>query len=140
MKASKETAMLLVFISNASYTDIEYVHIRLVVICRGYKVGDQTSIVPVHLIHPEPAGRDMHVGTNKEEFPALALQFLSLHGGLQKHDGTANRTPILSCVPHPLLQRHTRRPKEPAQHRSLSPGSMLLGVCLRPADPAGKSS
>ena len=45
-KASKETAILLLFISNASYTNIEYVHIRLVVICRGYKVGNQTSIVP----------------------------------------------------------------------------------------------
>ena len=45
MKASKETAILLLFISNASYTDIEYIHIRLVMICRGYKVGDQASIV-----------------------------------------------------------------------------------------------
>ena len=46
VNASKETAILLLFISNASYTDIEYVHIRLVVTCRGYKVGDQASIVP----------------------------------------------------------------------------------------------
>ena len=46
MKASKETAILLLFISNASYTDIEYVHIGLVVICRGYNMGDQASIVP----------------------------------------------------------------------------------------------
>ena len=46
VKASKETAILLLFISNASYTNIEYIHIRLVVICRGYKVGDQASIVP----------------------------------------------------------------------------------------------
>ena len=45
-KASKETAILLLFISNASYTDIEYVHIGLVMICRGYKVGNQASIVP----------------------------------------------------------------------------------------------
>ena len=46
VKASKETAILLHFISNASYTDIEYIHIRLVVIFWGYKVGDQASIVP----------------------------------------------------------------------------------------------
>ena len=46
MKASKETAILLLFISNASYTNIKYIHIRLVMICRGYKVGDQGSIVP----------------------------------------------------------------------------------------------
>ena len=46
VKANKETAILLLFISNASYTDIEYVHIGLVVIRRGYKVGDQASIVP----------------------------------------------------------------------------------------------
>ena len=46
MKASKETAILLLFISNASYTDIEYVHIGLVIIRQGYKVGDQASIVP----------------------------------------------------------------------------------------------
>ena len=45
-KASKETAILLLFISNASYTDIKYVHIRLVMIHRGNKVGDQASIVP----------------------------------------------------------------------------------------------
>ena len=45
MKASKETSILLLFISNASYTDIEYIHIGLVMICRGYKVGDQASIV-----------------------------------------------------------------------------------------------
>ena len=35
VKASEETAILLLFISNASYTDIEYVHIGLVVIHRG---------------------------------------------------------------------------------------------------------
>ena len=46
MKDSEETAVLLLFISNASYTDIEYIHIRLVMIRRGYKVGDQSSIVP----------------------------------------------------------------------------------------------
>ena len=45
-KASKETAILLLFISNASYNNIEYVHIGLVMICQGYKVGDQASIVP----------------------------------------------------------------------------------------------
>ena len=45
MKASKETVILLLFISNASYTNIEYVHIGLVMIRRGYKVGDQVSIV-----------------------------------------------------------------------------------------------
>ena len=45
-KASEETAILLLFISNASYTNIEYIHIRLVMICWGYKVGDQSSIVP----------------------------------------------------------------------------------------------
>ena len=45
VKASKETAILLLFISNASYTDIEYIHIGLFVIRRGYKVGDQSSLV-----------------------------------------------------------------------------------------------
>ena len=45
-KASKETAILLLFISNTSYTDIEYIHIRLVMIRWGYKVGGQASIVP----------------------------------------------------------------------------------------------
>ena len=44
-KASQETAILLLFISNASYTDIEYVHMGLVMIRWGYKVGDQSSIV-----------------------------------------------------------------------------------------------
>ena len=46
VKASKETAILLLFVSNTSYTDIEYVHIGLVMIHRGYKVGDQASIIP----------------------------------------------------------------------------------------------
>ena len=46
VKASEETAILLLFISNASYTDIEYIHIRLVVIHQGYKVDDQSSIFP----------------------------------------------------------------------------------------------
>ena len=46
MKASKETAILLLFISNASYTNIEYVHIELVMIRWGYKMGNQASIVP----------------------------------------------------------------------------------------------
>ena len=46
MKASKGTAILLFFVSNTSYTDIEYIHIRLVVIRQGYKVGNQASIVP----------------------------------------------------------------------------------------------
>ena len=45
-KASKETAILLLFISNASYTNIEYIHIGLVVIRQGYKVGNPASIVP----------------------------------------------------------------------------------------------
>ena len=45
MKASKETAIVLLFVSNASYTNIEYIHIRLVMIPRGYKVGNQPSIV-----------------------------------------------------------------------------------------------
>ena len=45
MKVSKETAILLLFISNASYTNIEYVHIGLVMIRQGYKVGNQASIV-----------------------------------------------------------------------------------------------
>ena len=44
-KASEETTILLLFISNTSYTDIEYVHIGLVMIHWGYKVGDQASIV-----------------------------------------------------------------------------------------------
>ena len=46
VKAGKETAILLLFISNASYTNIEYIHIGLVMIQQDYKVGDQASIVP----------------------------------------------------------------------------------------------
>ena len=49
VKASEETAILLLFISNASYTDIEYVHIRLVVICCCYKVG--TNLPLSHTSH-----------------------------------------------------------------------------------------
>ena len=81
MKASKETAILLLFISNASYTDIGYIHIKLVMIRQGYKVGDQASIVPyISFIQNQLA--EMRVGTNKEEFLAPAPQLLSLCGGL----------------------------------------------------------
>ena len=77
-KASKETAILLLFGSNASYTNIEHLHIGLVMICWGYKVGNQSSIVPyVTFIQNQLA--EMCTDTNKEEFPALAPQLLPLH-------------------------------------------------------------
>ena len=69
-KASEETAILLLFVSNASYTDIEYVHIGLVMIRRGYKVGDQSSIVPyVSFIQNQLV--EMHAGaqTRKSSLP-----------------------------------------------------------------------
>ena len=81
MKASKETAILLLFISNASYTNMEYIHIRLVMICWGYKVGDQASIV-LYASFIQNQLAEMCVGTNKEEFPAPAPQLLSFCGRL----------------------------------------------------------
>ena len=72
MKASKETAILLLFISNTSYTDIEYVHIGLVVICQGYKVGDQASIVPyVLFIQNQLVEMRSRVQTRKSSLPWL---------------------------------------------------------------------
>ena len=69
-KASKETAILLLFISNASYTDIEYIHIGLVVIHQGYKVGDQSSIVPyVSFIQNQLAETCMQAQTRKSSLP-----------------------------------------------------------------------
>ena len=69
-KGSEETAILLLFISNASYTDIEYVHIGLVVICRGYKVGDQSSIVPyISFIQNQLAEMRAQTQTRKSSRP-----------------------------------------------------------------------
>ena len=69
-KASKETAILLLFISNASDTDIEYVHIGLVMICQGYKVGDQASIVPyVSFIQNQLAEMCTWAQTRKSSLP-----------------------------------------------------------------------
>ena len=70
VKASKEAAILLLFISNASYTNIEYVHIRLVVICWGYKVGYQASIVPyVSFIQNQLAEMHTWAQTRKSSLP-----------------------------------------------------------------------
>ena len=70
MKASKETAILLLFMSNASYTDIEYVHIGLVMICWGYKVGDQASIVPyISFIQNQLAEMRAWAQTRKSSLP-----------------------------------------------------------------------
>ena len=64
MKASKETAILLLFISNASYT------IRLVMICQGYKVGDQSSIVPyVSFIQNQLVETHAQAQTRKSSLP-----------------------------------------------------------------------
>ena len=69
-KASKETAILLLFISNTSYTDIEYVHTGLVMIRRGYKVDDQASIVPYALfIQNQLAETRMRAQTRKGSLP-----------------------------------------------------------------------
>ena len=70
MKASKETAVLLLFVSNASYTDIEYVHIGLVVIRQGYKVSDQSSIVPcVSFIQNQLVEMRVRAQTRKSSLP-----------------------------------------------------------------------
>ena len=70
MKASKETAILLLFVSNVSYTDIEYIHIGLVVIHQGYKVGDQASIVPyVSFIQNQLAETHAGAQTRKSSLP-----------------------------------------------------------------------
>ena len=70
MKASKGTAILLLFVSNASYTDIEYIHIELVMIRRGYKVGDQASIVPyVSFIQNQLAEMRAWAQTRKSSLP-----------------------------------------------------------------------
>ena len=70
MKASKETAILLLFVSNASYTNIEYIHIGLVMICRGYKVGDQASIVLyVLFIQNQLVEMHMRAQTRKSSLP-----------------------------------------------------------------------
>ena len=72
MKASKETAILLLFISNASYTDIEYIHIGLVMIRRGYKVGDQASIVPyISFIQNQLVEMCAWAQTRKSSLPQL---------------------------------------------------------------------
>ena len=69
-KASKETAILLLFVSNASYTNIEYVHITLVMIRQGYKVGDQASIVPyVSFIQNQLAEMRVQEQTRKSYLP-----------------------------------------------------------------------
>ena len=70
MKASKETAILILFISNASYTNIEYVHIGLVMIRRGYKVGNQSSIVPyVSFIQSQLVEIRVQAQTRKSSLP-----------------------------------------------------------------------
>ena len=109
MKASKETAILLLFVSNASYSNIEYVHIGVGRDSLGYKVGDQASIV-------------------------LYASFIQ------------NQL-VETCA-----WAQTRRSSLPQPHSFClfvedyesmmvpSPQSMLLGVCLPPADPVGKSS
>ena len=69
-KVSKETAILLLFISNASYTNIEYIHIWLVMIHWGYKVGDQSSIVPyVSFIQNQLAEMREWTQTRKSSLP-----------------------------------------------------------------------
>ena len=70
MKASKETAILLLFISNASYTDIEYIHIGLVMIRWCYKVGNQASIV-LYILFIQNQLAEMHAWaqTRKSSLP-----------------------------------------------------------------------
>ena len=112
MKASKETAILLLFVSNASYTDIEYVHIGLFVIRQGYKVGDQAFIVPyTSFIQNQLTETHARAQTRKSSLPqphSFCL-FMEDYESMM----APQTAPILSCVPHPLLQQHTRRPKEP---------------------------
>ena len=70
VKASEETAVLLLFISYASYTNIEYIHIRLVIIRQGYKVGDQSSIVPyITFIQNQLAEMHTWAQTRKSSLP-----------------------------------------------------------------------
>ena len=138
-KASEETAILLLFVSNASYTDIEYIHIGLVVIHWGYKVGDQSSIVPyISFIQNQLAKIRAQTQTRKSSlpWPCSFCLFIEDYESMM-----APPTESLYCLMyHLLLQQHAQRPKEPAPHGSLSPRTTLLGVCLPPADPAGKSS
>ena len=69
-KASEETAVLLLFISNASYTDIEYIHMGLVIIHWGYKVGNQSSIVPyITFIQNQLAEMCTRAQTRKSSLP-----------------------------------------------------------------------
>ena len=74
MKASKETAILLLFVSNASYTDIECVHIGLVMIHQAYKVDDQASIVPyASFIQNQLAETCAWAQTRKSPLPSPAV-------------------------------------------------------------------
>ena len=69
-KASKETAILLLFISTASYTKIEYVHIGLVMIHWGYKVESQSSIVPyISFIQNQLVETHAQAQTRKSSLP-----------------------------------------------------------------------
>ena len=78
VKASKETAILLLFVSNTSYTNIEYIHIGLVMICWGYKVGDQASIVPyVSFIQNQLVETCSQTQTRKSSLPACAASAFS---------------------------------------------------------------
>ena len=77
-KASEETTILLLFISNASYTDIQYIHIGLVMIRRGYKVGDQSSIVLyVSFIQNQLVEMRMWAQTRKSSLPRPAASISS---------------------------------------------------------------
>ena len=104
MKASKETAILLLFVSNTSYTNIEYVHIRLVTIYRGYKVGNQASTVPyVSFIQNQLAEMRMRAQTRKSSLPQ-PCSFCLFVKDYESMMAPPMETPVLSRVPYPLLQ------------------------------------
>ena len=97
-------AILLLFISNASYTDIENVHIGLVMIHWGYKVGNQASIVPYTLFIQNQLVETCARAQSRKSSLSQPLSFCLFCGGLQKHDGAAHGAPVLPHVSHPLLQ------------------------------------
>ena len=139
MKASKETAILFLFISNASYTNIEYIHIGLVVICWGYKVGNQASIVPyASFIQNQLAETCMWAQSRKSSLPQ-PCSFCLFVADYESMMALPTEPPY--CLMYPIhFFNDTPTDLRNQLHTDLfPPRSMLSGVFLPLADPAGKS-
>ena len=129
MKASKETSILLLFVSSASYTNIEYIHIGLVMICWGYKVDDQASIVPyASFIQNQLAETCAQAQTRKSPLPqpAASAFFVEDYESMM-----APPTEPLYCLMYPIrFFNDTSTDLRNQLHMDLFPPGLCCRECV----------